>query len=569
MIVRVLPDVSGLDKEFDYAVPPHLVGAIAVGTMVRVELAHRRVDGWVTTVDPADAGASDELLDIVKVRGIGPSEEVLTSAEVIAERFMGRRRSILTMASPEPLVQVLPSDRRHESRPGGGAFAELHARGGGLIWCAATQDPVDIFRSLARHGSMLVVVPAIRTARTVASALRGSGFSVALMPEDWAQAAAGADVVIGARSSAWAPVNRPASIVIWDEHDEGLTEERVPTWNARDVAIERAQRLGASCFLVSPAPSPNALHWAQDRIYRTTNAGKMDNVKVIDMSADGPVVGSFSSELIELARDKSKTVLCITNSTGVARLLACRQCKAVARCEKCDSVVVQSDDSRLHCESCGTDRPLVCKECNSGAFKNLRRGSARLCTELAKATSRAVTEVTAAGKGEIPNDGPFVAVGTEALLHRAQGADVVAFIDIDSELNSGFYRANEIVAGLVVRAERLLNESGLVLVQTHDPKRSILELLSRGDLTTIVENEIALRRTLNLPPFSVLAKVSGAGAANWLAELSTLQIPIGCDVNSAAGLVRATDFATLRALLESVPHVRGERVRFAIQPVRA
>ena len=47
LIARVLPDVSGLHKTFDYLVPPELADRVRVGTVVRVPLHGRRVGGWV------------------------------------------------------------------------------------------------------------------------------------------------------------------------------------------------------------------------------------------------------------------------------------------------------------------------------------------------------------------------------------------------------------------------------------------------------------------------------------------------------------------------------------------
>ncbi len=43
----------------------------------------------------------------------------------------------------------------------------------------------------------------------------------------------GALVVEGRRSIVWAPAPRVQAIVVVDEHDEGLQEERAPTWHAR------------------------------------------------------------------------------------------------------------------------------------------------------------------------------------------------------------------------------------------------------------------------------------------------------------------------------------------------
>ena len=66
-------------------------------------------------------------------------------------------------------------------------------------------------------------------------------------------------VVEGRRSAVWASVDRFDAIVVTDEHDEGLKEERVPAWHARDVAIERSRRAGVPCVLASPCPSLEAL----------------------------------------------------------------------------------------------------------------------------------------------------------------------------------------------------------------------------------------------------------------------------------------------------------------------
>jgi primosomal protein N' (replication factor Y) len=62
-VARVLPDVLGLDKHFDYLVPPALDGALQVGDLVRIPLHGRRVGGWVLALDdhPSDLGAPARL----------------------------------------------------------------------------------------------------------------------------------------------------------------------------------------------------------------------------------------------------------------------------------------------------------------------------------------------------------------------------------------------------------------------------------------------------------------------------------------------------------------------------
>ena len=112
---------------------------------------------------------------------------------------------------------------------------------------------IAAFTALAACSSLaLAEAPAPKDAtaatRAIASRLRKAGLTVALLPEQWAQAAAGVDVVVGTRTAVWAPCPGPASVVVLDEHDEALQEERTPTWHARDVRRSRVTCSRTSVF---------------------------------------------------------------------------------------------------------------------------------------------------------------------------------------------------------------------------------------------------------------------------------------------------------------------------------
>lgn len=57
-MARVLPDVAGIDREFDYWVPERFGPLAGVGCVVRVDLAGRRVRGWVSAEGVEPPGAS-------------------------------------------------------------------------------------------------------------------------------------------------------------------------------------------------------------------------------------------------------------------------------------------------------------------------------------------------------------------------------------------------------------------------------------------------------------------------------------------------------------------------------
>ncbi|MGB3056022.1 MAG: hypothetical protein WBB52_14345, partial [Acidimicrobiales bacterium] len=100
-VVRVLPDVAAIDKEFDYLVPTGV--AVSVGDVVRVDLHGRRVGGWVVAAD-VESEPGITLRPLAKVSGRGPSPDVIELADWAAWRWAGRRASYLRTASPPAVV---------------------------------------------------------------------------------------------------------------------------------------------------------------------------------------------------------------------------------------------------------------------------------------------------------------------------------------------------------------------------------------------------------------------------------------------------------------------------------
>ena len=85
-IVRVVPDVSGVNKTFDYLVPESLKN-VKVGSIVRVELQGRRVDAWV--IDEVVRSGFIKFKDVISLLSEGPSEEVVHSRSGLHEGFVG------------------------------------------------------------------------------------------------------------------------------------------------------------------------------------------------------------------------------------------------------------------------------------------------------------------------------------------------------------------------------------------------------------------------------------------------------------------------------------------------
>lgn len=577
----MLPDVPAIGKEFDYSVPPAMAGQVQVGTVVRVPLHGRRVRGWVVATDVAPP-AGVRLQPIAKVTGLGPTAELIDLARWAAWRWAGRTATMLRTATPEPAVRALPRPvvRPPAPPPSGIGVAatlapEALAAGARTVRLPPAADPFPLVLGAAALGNALVLCPTADAARAVAVRLRRAGVPVALHPRDWAIGAAGASVV-GTRAAVWAPVADLAAVVVLDEHDEAHQQEQAPTWNARDVALERARRAGVPCVLHSACPTLDALTAAPVlEPSRTAERAGWPPVVVADRREEDPRrAGLFSPQLVRLF-DRGGRVLCVLNRTGRAQLLSCAACGELARCDACDASVHQPDEGVLRCRRCGAERPPLCLACGGMRLKLVRAGVTRVHEELEALLREPVAQLTSGSDPELASS-TRVVVGTEAVLHQVGDADAVVFLDFDQELLAARYRASEQALALLARAATVVGAGrpgsggragGLLLLQTRIPDHEVVQAALHADPTRVQRAEADRRRLLGYPPAAALAVISGPSAA---AYIEALGAPLGVEVLGPADgswLVRAPDHRALCDALAGTPRPGG-RLRIEVDPLR-
>ena len=571
-VVRVVPDVGAIDREFDYVVPSTWeddgrAERVAVGSMVRVVLAGRRVAGWITGVD-VDPPPGVELAPLAKLSGVGPDAELQELAGWAAWRWAGRRVAFLRMASPPRMVTAIP--RRSNPTPAptgpGAAFDGAFDIGVAVLRAGPADDPTSLVLAACRRGDALVVVPDQAAARRLAVGVRRAGVTVALAPDDWATAAGGA-TVIGARSAAWMPMPELAAVVVIDEHDEALKDERTPAWHARDVALERARRRGVPSVLVSATPSLEALRAGRLlRPDRSTERASWPLVDVVDRRDDDPArAGPFSERLTDHLRGDGR-VVCVLNRKGRSRLLACASCGELVRSDDGRTPMVLQVDV-LTTPDGGESRPVVCAHCGSTTLKNLRMGVTRAAEELAALVGEPVDEVTGDAAGAPRSR---VVIGTEAVLHRVATASVVAFLDLDQELLAPRQRATEQALALVARGARLLGprrDGGRLVLQTRQPDHEVVRAALHGDPSIVAVAERDRRRGAGIPPYGAEALVSGAAADEFIARLGR---PAGLSVRGPVDgrwLVRAGEHGPLLDALAATERPPG-RLRVEVDPLR-
>jgi len=583
-IVWVRPDVPGIERVFCYELPETISGPVPIGTVVRVPLQGRRVRGWVVPSDgPPPAGALRAVIEVVSA---GPPPDVVALADWAAWRYAGNPVALLRVASPQNRVRdiaapVVPAPDRK------GFAVEVVA-------IAPTADRRAFLRDVvASSGSTIIVMPpGTRTATLVETFRREGRTAVALTgaqsdaerTASWRRAREGSCIVVGGRVAVWAPVPDLTRIVVLDEGDEALVEERTPTWNARDVAIERARRSDIPIALVSPAPSLEARvrSEAVTRPERSVEREYWPVVEVVDRRDEEHRVGILSVPFAAAAHralDAGQRVLAVINRKGRVRLYACAACHELARCETCGAAVNEGGDG-LECPRCSTTRPKVCAKCFATKLKVLRVGVTRLADDLrALLPNATVLDVDATTTDVGPAD---VYVGTEAVLHRVprdRRVGLVAFLDFDQELTAPRIRAAEEAEWLLIRAARLVGaraRNGRILVQTAVPEHPVIVAASAADPLLVADYERPMRAALGFPPFGGLASLRGDAAA--IDALCAAVRAAGATVigptahgDGLTALVRATSSDALADILAAtLPGARDlGRVRVDVDPVRA
>ena len=572
-VVSVVVHEGGRGKPFDYLVPEHLAERVQVGAMVRVDLAGRRLGGWVVA-DGVEPPAGKALRPLAGVRGLGPDADLIDLARWAAWRWAGRWSHFLGTASPERAVLGLPPPAPPAPPAAvttvddGSAEALREALGGGsaVLRLPPSADGFALVTEAVRMGPALVVCPSIAAAASVARRLRRTGQPAALVPDGWAEAAAGGRTVVGARSAAFAPAPGIRSVVVLDAHDEAHRSEASPTWSAVEVAQERARRAGVPCALASPCPPVELLHGR--RLVappRTTERNGWAVLDVVDRRSDDPRQGLWSPRLVELVR-RSERVVCVLNRKGRARLLVCRTCREVTRCEQCGAAAAEEGDG-LACPRCRLERPRVCQVDGSSALAAVRVGVTRAAEELAKLAGRPVAEVTGA-TADLPADD--VLIGTEAVLHRVTRADAVCFVELDQELLAPRVGAAEQALALLARAARLVGPrsgGGRVLVQTRLPRHPAVLAALHGDPARLADEERPVREALAFPPYAAAVRVSGPAAEAFVTALAASpQLEVG-EPADGRWLVRAPTTTVLCDALAATPRPPG-RLRVEVDPPR-
>lgn len=577
-VCSVVADLPAIERAFDYTIPDPLDASIAIGAIVRVSLHGRRVRGWVRELDVEPEIERGRLLPLLAVASVGPHADVIELCDWASRRFVGSPIPLLRAASPANNVSPGSLGPPLELRPGSPLpGSTLDATGADVVWWPPLHDRrAQVASLLATDGSSVVVTADPSRADALVAALRRGGWpavawhsdlSAAARTDAWRRAARGGCVVVGGRTSVFAPLPDLRVGIVVDDLDEALQEERQPTWHARTVLAERCARARSRFVVISPLPSVAALHGAA-RVASPppdVTAGGWPRVEIVDQGDEPPGVGLLSGELARALRthaDRAELSVCLVNRRGRARLLYCTKCRNLSRWDREGTPLVDDAGPLVALGA----RPSVCLHCGATKPRLLRAGVDRLGDDVGRLLGHGVRVGVVDASVDVPDPDALVLVGTEALLHRPEvrrrRPALVALLDFDQELLAPRVRADEQARWLAARCALLLagrpRAGSRLLIQTHLPAHPVVHALRDASLIAAQRDDLAECARRRLPPFVAQALVSGdAPAVDGVCAGITLVLGSTATIKGPSG-----DGARRRALIEH-PEVESLTGAFA------
>ena len=554
------------EASYSYIVPERLSGEAGFGKRCIVPFGRRTMTGFIVGVSEEKPEGDFELREIERVVDKEPvfNETLLDIARWMGSMYFAPSGQSLSMMIPsgrkeseispfyEP-VSFRPIDKLSEDQEAALAAIRSGKSQEYYLFGVTGSGKSEVYLRRAgdkiREGKqVLYLVPEITLSEQLSDEVysRFSGrvavFHSTLTPSQrlkaWHQIMDGSvDIVIGARSSVFAPFRNLGLIILDEEHETSYKSGNAPRYHARQVAQYRSRKEGAEFIMGSATPSLEA--WklmSEHRIHRIdmrtrAGGGSFPRIDVVNIRGEKRNISEVMEKAIREALDEKHGVLLFLNRRGYTYGYACMSCGHIITCPNCSvSLTYHKKTHRLVCHTCGYSGPVVksCPECGSydlsprgfgtenieedlrGLFPYAR--IARLDTDTASESKENTQRILHGFRdGEID-----ILLGTQMIAKGLNFPSVtlVGVVNADSSLSVPDFRASErtfdLIHQVAGRAGRY-RDDGRVIIQTSDPMAPAIRCAAENDLESFYRIEMKNRKDTLFPPYSRLVNLTVRG----------------------------------------------------------
>lgn len=341
------------------------------------------------------------------------------------------------------------------------------------------------------------------------------------------------NIVIGARSAIFSPIDNLGIVIIDEAHDSSYYSSTTPKYSTKEVASFICKKTDAVLVLGSATPEVTDYYKSSvnkeklERVELLNRPGEstLPEIITIDMKNEKVIgnVSLFSNRLKEEIesniKNKKKTMIFL-NRRGYTSYLTCKNCSHIFKCPNCDvALVYHKKNDLLLCHYCNHVEKNVrtCPKCGSDHISSGSIGTQKVEEELRELfpmikVLRMDADTTVAKNShqkildKFRNEDIDVLIGTQMIAkgHDISDVTLVGILGVDSLLNMNDYLASEKafqniyqVAGRAGRGKY----SGKVIIQTNDTNNHVIESIINNSYVDFYNLEIDFRKMFQYPPF--------------------------------------------------------------------
>ena len=342
-------------------------------------------------------------------------------------------------------------------------------------------------------------------------------------------------ILIGARSALLLPFKNLGIIIVDEEHDTSYKQDEGVIYNARDMAISRANFEKIPIHLVTSVPSIETYNnickkkYRHFKIVKRFNDYPLPDTKIINLNINKMKDRFISKETIEIVKtylQKGDQILFFINRRGFAPYLICKKCGYKECCPNCSLYLTfHKLINKVICHHCSFEKGVKtkCKIEGNCKFVMYGPGVEKIYEEAKEIFQNKkigifssdylkTKEKTKKFFKEINDNKIDILIGTQMISKGFNFPKLNCIVVIDADFSGRGYdlRTTEkniqLYHQLSGRAGRFSSDS-LIVYQTLTPQDITLNELIKNNSEKLLSNELSIREKNKLPPFIRLVAI--------------------------------------------------------------
>ena len=339
-------------------------------------------------------------------------------------------------------------------------------------------------------------------------------------------------ILVGARSALLLPFKKLGIIIVDEEHDTSYKQDEGVIYNARDMAISRANFEKIPIHLITSIPSIETYNnilkkkYRHFKILRRFQDYPLPKTKIINLNIEKITKKFIANETIELVKkflNKGEQVLFFINRRGYSPFLICKKCGHKKTCPNCSLYLTYHKlKNKAVCHHCSLEKKIAikCKLGENCEFSMYGPGVEKIYEEVEQIFPQKKIRIFSSDYlkskkktknffKEINEKKIDILIGTQMISKGFNFPKLNCIVVIDADFSGRGYdlRSTEkniqLYHQLSGRAGRFSKES-IIIYQTLSPKDLTLNEIIKNKSDDILNSELIIRKKNNLPPYSRL-----------------------------------------------------------------